>query len=116
MVLAGPGSGKTTVITHRVRCLIEEHGVNPSNILVITFTRSAAEEMKQRFWKLMETSSKQAEENMQGLKSMNVEAGGILPVNFGTFMLCFLTFFAMLIVMTPPALYGRRSGRRSSEK
>ena len=70
MVLAGPGSGKTTVITHRVRCLIEEHGVNPSNILVITFTRSAAEEMKQRFWKLMETSSKQAEENMQGRRSI----------------------------------------------
>ena len=85
MVLAGPGSGKTTVITHRVRCLIEEHGVNPSNILVITFTRSAAEEMKQRFWKLMETSSKQAEENMQGRRSVECGSGGHPPVNFGTF-------------------------------
>lgn len=85
MVLAGPGSGKTTVITHRVRCLIEEHGVNPSNILVITFTRSAAEEMRQRFWKLMETSSKQAEENMQGRRSVECGSRGHPPVNFGTF-------------------------------
>lgn len=37
MVLAGPGSGKTTVVTHRVQSLIEKHRVNPSSILVITF-------------------------------------------------------------------------------
>lgn len=49
MVLAGPGSGKTLVITYRVRWLIERLGVNPGNILVITFTRAAAEEMKGRF-------------------------------------------------------------------
>lgn len=49
MVLAGPGSGKTLVITYRVKWLIEEHGVDPSNILVITFTRAAANEMKHRF-------------------------------------------------------------------
>ena len=36
MVLAGPGSGKTTVITHRVKCLIDEYGVEPGSILVIT--------------------------------------------------------------------------------
>lgn len=49
LVLAGPGSGKTAVITQRTVNLIEEYGVNPSNILVITFTRAAAQEMKQRF-------------------------------------------------------------------
>ena len=50
MVLAGPGSGKTLVITYRVKWLIENAGVHPSNILVITFTRAAAEEMRKRFF------------------------------------------------------------------
>lgn len=50
MVLAGPGSGKTLVITYRVKWLIENARVHPSNILVITFTRAAAEEMKKRFF------------------------------------------------------------------
>lgn len=49
MVLAGPGSGKTTVIVGRVRNLVENQGVSPSNILVITFTRAAAREMEERY-------------------------------------------------------------------
>lgn len=49
LVLAGPGSGKTLVITERTRYLIEECQISPSNILVITFTKAAAAEMKQRF-------------------------------------------------------------------
>lgn len=53
MVLSGPGSGKTTVITHRIKKLIEEYNVNPSNILVITFTKKAAVEMTKRFNNLM---------------------------------------------------------------
>lgn len=53
LVLAGPGSGKTAVVTHRVQTLITTHKVNPSNILVITFTKAAAREMKERFLKLM---------------------------------------------------------------
>ena len=54
MVLAGPGSGKTFVITRRIRYLIEECGVPPEQILVITFTRASAGEMKERFARLME--------------------------------------------------------------
>lgn len=52
-VLAGPGSGKTFVITQRIRHLIVECGIEPSRILVITFTRAAAGEMQQRFHKLV---------------------------------------------------------------
>lgn len=65
LVLAGPGSGKTLVITHRTKNLIEQFKVNPSNILVITFTKAAAMEMQERFEKLMN--------------------GQKLPVSFGTF-------------------------------
>ncbi|MCR5743810.1 MAG: ATP-dependent helicase [Lachnospiraceae bacterium] len=52
LVLAGPGSGKTMVITHRAVNLIEKAGVDPAKILVITFTRAAAEEMKNRFFEM----------------------------------------------------------------
>ena len=65
LVLAGPGSGKTTVITHRIRNLVEEYHADPGSILVITFTKAAAQEMKLRFQALME--------------------GRRLPVSFGTF-------------------------------
>ena len=53
LVLAGPGSGKTAVITHRTKNLITKHHVKPSEILVITFTKAAADEMKERFNSLM---------------------------------------------------------------
>lgn len=65
LVLAGPGSGKTTVITERTRRLISSQGIDPSHILVITFTKAAASEMKERFHRLM------------GQKKV--------PVTFGTF-------------------------------
>lgn len=56
LVLAGPGSGKTLVITHRIKILIETYHVNPEQILVITFTRAAALEMKARFAKITDGS------------------------------------------------------------
>lgn len=76
MVLAGPGSGKTTVITQRTKYLIEQCGVSPSAILVITFTRAAAREMQERFERLME-------------KNGNGGNGG--RVSFGTFHSIFFT-------------------------
>ena len=73
LTLAGPGSGKTLVITQRTRNLIEQYGVNPSDILVVTFTKAAAAEMKSRFLQIM------GEKNR--------------PVTFGTFH---AIFFAVL--------------------
>ena len=55
LILAGPGSGKTTVITNRIRFLTEEEGVTPSSILVITFTRAAATEMQKRYERMTQT-------------------------------------------------------------
>ena len=70
LVLAGPGSGKTATLVERTKNLIVEHGVGPSNILVITFTKAAATEMKQRFEREMRME----------------ECGQTVPrVTFGTF-------------------------------
>ena len=51
MVLAGPGSGKTSVIVDRTEYLIKHYGIAESSILVVTFSRAAAREMKERFLK-----------------------------------------------------------------
>lgn len=53
-IFAGPGSGKTYVTVHRIRHLITRLGVEPEHILVITFTKAAALEMQNRFFRLME--------------------------------------------------------------
>ena len=79
MVLAGPGSGKTRVITQRVHFLISEKKVLPSAILVITFTKAAAAEMRQRYL----SSDKAA------------------PVQFGTFHAIFFMILKYAYHYTP---------------
>lgn len=65
LVLAGPGSGKTLTIVRRIEALLNDHLVKPEEILVITFTKYAAREMRERFYRLMN--------------------GAHPPVTFGTF-------------------------------
>lgn len=76
LVLAGPGSGKTKVITERVKFLTEEAGVLPEKILVLTFSKAAAEEMKKRY--------------------LEISAPAFRKVTFGTFHSVFYSILCTL--------------------
>ena len=71
LVLAGPGSGKTLTIVNRIKYLIEKCSVRPEEILVVTFTRFAAQEMKNRLCSLM------------GKKNLPVTAGTFHGIFYG---------------------------------
>ena len=71
LVLAGPGSGKTLTIVNRIKYLIEKYHVRPEEILVVTFTRFAAQEMKNRLCSLM------------GRKNIPVTAGTFHGIFYG---------------------------------
>ncbi len=90
LVIAGPGSGKTFVITERIRYLIEEARIEPNEILVITFSNAAAKEMKERFQKRI--------------------GNCFCPVNFGTFHAVFYH------ILQHTNQYGSQSILRDEEK
>ena len=81
LVLAGPGSGKTTVVTKRVQYLVQDCSISPSSILVITFTKAAATEMKERFTRLMEQQAQ--------------PPGGYGNVSIGTFHAVFFNILKL---------------------
>lgn len=84
MVLAGPGSGKTFVLTRRIAHLINTHHIDPSEILVITFTKAAAGEMQKRFLFLC--------------------GGTHPPVTFGTFHAVFYSILRETSVCRPGSI------------
>lgn len=92
MVLAGPGSGKTTVVTRRVQYLVQDCKISPSSILVITFTKAAATEMKERFLRLMQ--------------------GAGTAVSFGTFHSIFFGILKLAYGFTVSNILREETGRQ----
>lgn len=92
MVLAGPGSGKTFVLTKRIAHLINTHHVDPSEILVITFTKAAAGEMQKRFLSLC--------------------GGKHPPVTFGTFHAVFYSILKETSVCRPGSILSEQEKKK----
>jgi DNA helicase-2/ATP-dependent DNA helicase PcrA len=87
LVVAGPGSGKTRVLTYRVANLIQNHGISESNILCVTFTNKAAEEIRQRVEILLsspKSTSVSSGRALDGLSPARAQPGVGRPVG-GTF-------------------------------
>ncbi|MBW6441848.1 UvrD-helicase domain-containing protein [Patescibacteria group bacterium] len=66
LVVAGPGSGKTRVLTHRVANLIKNHNLHETNILCVTFTNKAADEIKQRVGRILSNSTENSKLSWSG--------------------------------------------------
>lgn len=91
LVLAGPGSGKTAVITGRTRYLTEKAGIDPGSILVITFTKAAALEMKQRYVRM---------------------TGSNPGIRFSTFHSVFFTVIRLAYGINPSQIISEDTARR----
>lgn len=106
-VLAGPGSGKTCVLVQRILYLIRERGVTPSGILVMTFSRGAALEMRRRFLEQYYMPRGSAAPSPFTALPEGEEGAG---VTFGTFHSVFYHIYRISSGSNPSIISGRQSG------